>query len=100
MQAVIENHLPEIKQLMQLHGVERAYVFGSAAKGTMKEDSDVDFMIRFPQHMNFETYSNNYFKLMYALQQLLATEVELVAEETISNPYLLESINQTKVLVL
>jgi len=77
---------------MRSYGVVKAYVFGSAARGTMEDGSDVDFLIRFPSDMDFETYGNNYFDLMYALQDLPERDVQLVAEETISNPFLLEAL--------
>ncbi len=96
----IEDSLPQIKHLMRSYGVEKAYLFGSAVSGTMSADSDVDFLIRFPANMDFQTYGNNYFNLLYALQDLLKREVELVAEETISNPYLMESINRNKLALL
>ncbi len=100
MQPLIENNLLQIQKLMRLYNVEQAYLFGSAASGKMNADSDVDFLIRFSTDMDFETYGNNYFKLLYALQDLLKTEVELVAEETLDNPYLIESINLNKLIVL
>ena len=100
MQPLIKNNLPEIQQLMRLYGVEQAYLFGSAASGKMNAGSDVDFLIRFSSDLDFQTYGNNYFKLLYALQDLLKLEVELVAEETLNNPYLIESINSNKLLVI
>lgn len=100
MEALIKNSLLQIQQLMRSYGVEQAYVFGSAASGTMDDKSDVDFLIRFPADMDFETYGNNYFNLLYALQDLLNREVELVAEETLSNPFLIESIKRNKLPVL
>jgi len=100
MQPLIKNHLLQIQQLMRFYKVEQAYLFGSAASGEMQADSDVDFLIRFSPNLDFETYGNNYFKLLYALQDLLKAEVELVAEETLNNPYLLESINKSKLPVL
>ncbi|MVN21165.1 nucleotidyltransferase family protein [Mucilaginibacter arboris] len=100
MQPLIKNNLPEIQKLMRTYGVEQAYLFGSAASGKMKADSDVDFLIRFSPNMDFQTYGNNYFKLLYALQDLLKLQVELVAEETLNNPYLIESIDSNKLLVL
>ena len=100
MQPFIKNNLSQIQQLMRLYGVEQAYLFGSAASGNMNADSDVDFLIRFSPNLDFQTYGNNYFKLLYALQDLLKLEVELVAEETLNNPYLIESINLNKLLVL
>jgi predicted nucleotidyltransferase len=100
MQKLIEQNLSEIKNLMINHQVEKAYVFGSAAKTEMKEKSDVDFLIIFSKNTNLNTYAANYFDLMYALQDLLNCEVDLVEEKTISNPYLLKSINESKLLLL
>lgn len=100
METAIEQQLPAIRRLMQQYGVEQAYLFGSAAKGTMTESSDVDFIIRFPQNMHYTTYASNYFALADALEQLLQKKVELVAEETLKNPYLLQSINSHKLSLL
>jgi hypothetical protein len=100
MNSIIESHLPEIRSLMKHHGVVSAYVFGSAAVGNMTEGSDVDFLVNFDSNLNYTDYSNNYFKLMYALQNLLKKEVDIVAEETLSNPYLLQRINSQKIAVL
>ena len=52
---------------MSQYGVIRAYLFGSAAVGTMTEDSDVDFMVRFRSDLNYTEYGDNYFQLIYAL---------------------------------
>lgn len=100
MNVIVQKYLPQIKQLMQRYGVQRAYAFGSAVKNTMKEDSDVDFIISFPEDMDYETYGNNYFALLYSLQDLLKKDVDLVTEKTLKNPYLLQSINQHKVQIL
>lgn len=100
MQALIKDNFPKIQELMRFYRVENAYLFGSAASGNMGPDSDVDFLIRFSPDIDFETYGNNYFNLLYALQDLLNREVELIAEETISNPYFKESINRTKLAVI
>lgn len=85
---------------MLTYGVQKAYAFGSAVTNTMQPDSDVDFVISFPTDMDYTTYGNNYFKLLYALQDLLKTNVDLVAEETITNPYLRQSINNNRLQVL
>ena len=100
MNSLIQTNLSEIKDLMQSYGVIRAYLFGSATTDTMTDDSDVDFMVSFNPDLNYTDYGNNYFQLIYALQKLLKKEVDLVAEETITNPYLLQSINKQKIAVL
>ena len=97
---IITQHLPQIQQLMRQYGVQKAYAFGSAVKGTMHEGSDVDFIIKFPEDMHYETYADNYFALNDALENLLKRDVELVAEETLHNPYLIQSIDSHKVQLL
>jgi len=100
MNSVVESNLTEIKDVMRSYGVVRAYLFGSAANGNMSDDSDVDFMVTFNPELSYTDYGNNYFKLIYALQTLLKKDVDIVAEETITNPYLLKRINSQKIAVL
>ena len=97
---VVAQNLPEIKQLMRQYGVERAYLFGSAAKDTMTPQSDIDFIIKFPDAMNYVNYADNYFALADALEALLNKNVDLVTEKTLKNPYLLQNINRYKLQLL
>ncbi|GEM_PF-530277 len=100
MNSLVESNLSEIKDVMRTYGVIRAYLFGSAALGNMSDDSDVDFMVIFNPDLSYTEYGNNYFQLIYALQKLLKKDVDIVAEETITNPYLLQRINSQKIAVL
>jgi predicted nucleotidyltransferase len=100
MNSLVESNLSEIKDVMRTYGVIRAYLFGSAAIGNMSDDSDVDFMVSFNPNLSYTEYGNNYFQLIYALQKLLKKDVDIIAEETITNPYLLQSINSQKIAVL
>ncbi|MFT4202885.1 MAG: nucleotidyltransferase domain-containing protein [Chitinophagaceae bacterium] len=100
MEKIIENKLPEIKKTFQKYGATRAYLFGSAATDSMTKDSDIDFLFSFPKDMHYETYGANYFELLYDLQELLNRNVDLVAEKTLSNPFLIESINESKIRIM
>jgi len=100
MESLISNHLSEIRSLFKKYDVKDAYLFGSAAKNNLKADSDIDFLINFSNKSDFEKYGNNYFDLLYALQDLLKRNVDLIAEETLSNPFLIESINKTKIQLI
>lgn len=100
MQTLIKQNLTAIQKLMIDHQVEKAYLFGSAAKSAMETGSDVDFLIRFAENTALSTYAENYFNLMYALQDLLKCELDLIEEKTINNPYLLKSINDSKLSLL
>jgi len=100
MEASVAEHLNDIRQLFRKYGAVRAYLFGSAAKNAMNSKSDVDFLFSFPKNMDHEKYSDNYFALADALEELLGRKVDLVAEKTLRNPYLIESIEESKIQLL
>ena len=100
MEKQIENKLPQIRNLFSKDGAKKVFVFGSAATNKFNENSDVDFLYTFPEDLDYETYANNYFNLLYELQDLLKKQVDLVAEKTLRNPYLIESINESKIQLL
>ncbi|MFN7674538.1 nucleotidyltransferase family protein [Flavobacterium sp.] len=79
---------------------KKGFLFGSIAKGINTNKSDVDFLYSFPDDLDFETYSSNYFKLIEELEKLLNKRVDLVAEKTLKNPYLIESIEESKIQLL
>ena len=97
---ILTDNIPQIQALMRHYGVQKAYAFGSAVKGTMTAESDVDFIIRFPSDIHFETYYDNYVGLMHSLEDLLHKEIELVSEETLQNKYLIQSIDSHKMQLL
>ena len=92
MQNIVQQYLPQIKELMQQYGVQRAFAFGSSVKNTMNETSDVDFIICFPDDMDYETYGNNYFDLARASEELLKKQVYLITERTNVSKWLANSI--------
>lgn len=98
--SIVEHNLPKIKNLFRKYKAESAYLFGSAATDIFRDDSDIDFLFSFPADMDYESYSDNYFNLLHELQDLLKKEVDLVAEKTLKNPYLIESIELSKIQLL
>lgn len=87
-----------IRELCEKFHVERLYLFGSAAKGTLKEESDVDFLVKFkPFDLYF--YFDNYMDFQNQLQELFQRKVDLVEEQSLRNPILIESINKNKKLI-
>lgn len=100
MELLVSDKLDEVKELFVKYGATSAYLFGSAASGEMTEKSDVDFIFSFPEDMDFGEYADNYFALANALEKLLERKVDLVAEKTLRNPYLIRSIEQNKVRLL
>lgn len=99
MNAIVRNKRNKIIELCKSLKVKSLYLFGSATKDNFKESSDLDFLISFQDNISNEEYANSYFDLHHQLQQLFNRKIDLVTERTLSNPYLIESINESKLLL-
>ena len=99
MQALIEKRKQELIAICQSLNIKRLYAFGSAVSGDFRDDSDMDFLISFSDSLTIEEYTNNYFTLHYKLRELFNREIDIVTEKTLSNPYFIESINESKLLI-
>jgi len=99
MQLILEKQKEDLRRICQNLKIKRLYVFGSAVSGKLTENSDLDFLISFDDNLTVEEYTNNYFALHYRLRELFNREIDIVTERTLSNPYFIESINETKELI-
>ncbi|MDR9419118.1 nucleotidyltransferase family protein [Gracilimonas sp.] len=99
MDSIITHHKRDISNLCKTFGVESLYVFGSAASNSSSESSDIDFLISFQDTLSPEEYSENYFSIRQAFTDLFEREIDLVTKNSLSNPYFIESIDKTKVLI-
>ena len=99
--ALVENNLGTIRELCKKHHVKSLYLVGSATKADrFKAESDVDFLYRFKKEDIEEmNYADNFFDLLFELQDLLNRKVDLVSEEKMKNPYFIESINESKQII-
>ena len=95
MAPIIQRNITSIQHILQKHNVKYAYVFGSVCTDHFNDNSDVDMIIAF-QKRYFDNYADNYLSLESELSKLLHRNIDLIAEETIQNPYFIQSINQTK----
>jgi predicted nucleotidyltransferase len=94
----INQYKEQIAALCDKHNVEQLYIFGSALKNTMTKDSDVDLLVKFKK-FNLAKYFQNYMEFKTSLQNLFKRKVDLVEEQTLSNPYLIKSIDRNKELI-
>ncbi len=74
------------------------YVFGSVCTDKFNDESDIDFLISF-DNVSIEDYADFYLDLHYKLQALLGRDIDLVTENSLSNPYFIKSLEQTKELL-
>jgi predicted nucleotidyltransferase len=92
----IESKLNEIISLCKLHKVESIALFGSAAKGLMNEQSDIDFLVQFSDEINVLEYADNYFSFLESLEKLFGRKIDLVSKKSLKNPILIEEIDRSK----
>ena len=90
--------MEDIRAAMKLHHVKDAYAFGSGCSNRFNEKSDIDVLVSF-KDMKTEEYADNYFALLYQLQDILKREVDLVTDKSLKNPYFIRSVNLSKKLI-
>ena len=92
----VAERADELERLCRLHRVQRLDLFGSAAIGEQRHDSDLDFLVEFKPTESDRVYANAYFGLLEGLQDLFGRPVDLVVESTIDNPYFRESVEESR----
>lgn len=97
---LIQRNMAEIVALCEKHKVLQLYVFGSILTDRFNNDSDVDFTVVFDRDaLSLLEYGNNYFDFLFALENLLKRDVDLVEYTAVKNPYFKEELDETKQLI-
>lgn len=100
MNAEISDKIPVLKSLCEKYQVESLYLFGSAIqKENFSKNSDLDFLITFKEGISVEDYTENYFALQYKLRELFNRDIDLITSRSLSNPYFIQSIEESKELI-
>jgi hypothetical protein len=95
----IEERRGEIEMLCRRFRVGRLELFGSAASGKFDpKSSDLDFLVEF-EELRANEYADAYFGLLEELKKLFGREVDLVVARSVKNPYLIESIQRSRMLL-
>ena len=99
MNALIEEKSEVLAALCREHSATRLELFGSGTGTDFDpERSDLDFLVEFAPRSP-EEHAVSYFGLLAALQDLFQRNVDLVELKAVQNPYLLESLEETRTLV-
>lgn len=94
--AELEARKNDIVKLCARYPIERLAVFGSAVRGDfLAGKSDIDFLVRI-KPCDPQSYAETYFSLHSDLEKLLATDIDLITESSIKNPYILQSIRDAE----
>jgi uncharacterized protein len=95
MNKILTDRINELRRLCELYNVRTMYAFGSVCTDKFNNDSDIDFLISF-DNLSFDQYTDNYFDLHYKLQDLFERQIDLLTENSLSNPFFIKSIELTK----
>ena len=98
MNKIIEGKEKAIRDLCKQYDVKSLYLFGSVSTGKFKKSSDIDVLVSF-KDISIERYTDNYFELHYRLEELFKRKIDLVTVNSLSNPFFIKSIEETKILL-
>lgn len=97
--ADIARHKAAIDEICRRHHVRSLELFGSAATGRFRPgESDFDFLVEF-EPMPQGGYFDAYFGVAESLADLLRGPVDLVVGSAITNPYVRQSVDASRVPV-
>ena len=91
-QAIINK----LQEFFPAYPVEKAWIFGSYARGEETRKSDLDILVRFDKNATITLI--DYAKIMNNLSDLLHKKVDLVQEGTLYK-FAQESVENDKILV-
>ena len=97
---IISKYKEQLADVFSVHKVERAYVFGSALREDFHDESDLDFLIKFDNKVQDPLEKGKlWWNLHDALRNLFNREIDLVTENSLKNPYFIEELDKTKLLI-
>lgn len=98
MQRLLTDNIEKIQALCKANNVKSLFAFGSVCTNKFNDDSDIDLLISF-NPMDYGNYADAYFDLADQFENLFNRPVDLVTDKSLSNPYFIDSVNQTKTLL-
>jgi predicted nucleotidyltransferase len=87
----------EIAEFCRRWKVASLWLFGSGARGELRSDSDLDFMVEFEPGEKWSLW--DFVEMSDELAEVVGRDVDLVLKGSIENPYRRESIERDLTLV-
>ncbi|MCE2963056.1 MAG: nucleotidyltransferase family protein [Chitinophagales bacterium] len=94
----IAYNIDNLNKLCINYNVEKMYLFGSVLNSKFNDKSDIDLLVKF-REIDLAEYFDNYINFKEKLAELFGRKVDLIEEQTLRNPILIKSINNSKELV-
>ena len=96
---VFQAKLPLVAKLFKEHKIKSAYAFGSVVSDTFNDESDIDLLINFEEGLEPLEKGEIWWNLHDTLRDIFNTEIDLLIENSLKNPYFIEEINEKKQLI-
>jgi len=93
MDQIISNKL---KTFFPAYPIEKAWLFGSYARGEETDSSDVDILVRFNEEATISLF--DYVRIMNKIEKLLHKKIDLVSEGGVMT-FAKKSIDNDKILI-
>ncbi len=95
----IANRTADFKAVCRNHSVKQLYAFGSAVTDSFNtEKSDVDLLVEIDESNPLDR-GEKLISLWDAFEDFFHRKVDLLTNASLKNPYLIKSIEATKVLI-
>ncbi len=92
----IQNIIPKIREYLATQPVERAYLFGSCARGENNENSDIDILVTYTDGNSLSLFDIG--GMISDLSKVANRQVDLI-EEPYLMPFARESANKDKIKI-
>lgn len=98
MHQIIEKNFNKITEICRKNNVKTMWVFGSINSEKFSDKSDIDILVKF-NSMDFGEYADTYFDLCDELENLFSRKVDVITENSLSNPFFIKSVQSSKELI-
>ena len=86
----------KLKAFFPTYPIEKAWIFGSYARGEETKKSDLDILVRFNENATISLF--DYVRIMDKMEKLLHKKIDLVSEGGVM-PFAKEVIDNDKILI-
>jgi uncharacterized protein len=94
----LDNYSNKIKGLCDKYNVRHLFAFGSVVTDKFSNKSDIDLLVDINSTDPID-YAENYFELKFELEKLLNRQIDLLEERALQNPFLIKSIDNSKMKI-
>jgi hypothetical protein len=96
--ALLERHRSAVADACRRHHVRRLDAFGSVLRDDFTVGSDIDFLVEFLP-VDASGFNHPYWTLAEELEAVFGRKVDLVMISAVTNPYLADELERTRVVV-